>query len=373
MKDDRFEIQAALASLNERAKELNCLYEIDEIFRNYSSPLDEILISLCKAIPKGWQHVDICRAMIVYDGKEYRSEEFRKTELKQVARFECGKFSGEVNIFYIQTVRQEHRRIFLAEEQKLLNTIAHKLQEHIEYRMMKEVISRHPTSIAKSGVVATSDEIEYLRSLSLTDEHTELFTKLRLNFRKGETICKQGALTNHVFFQTAGLTKAYLESPHDSNFIFKMIRPFDFVGLSSLFGENTYQFTVSSMQNTCVYLIEKEVFKQVFLNNQTFAMHVMRWYSMNYEKLLVKISGISSKQSLGRVAEVLLYLSDQVFMSPIIESCISRKDIAEMAGLSTESAVRIMSDMKADNIIRTNKSEIEILNRAVLARLSQSV
>lgn len=372
MKDDRFEIQAALNSLNERAKELNCLYEVDEILKNYTAPVEEIFVLMCKAIPKGWQHVDICRALIVFDGNEYSAAEFKKTELRQSASFECSSVKGEVKVYYVKPVRQEHRSIFLAEEQKLLNTIAGKLQQHIEYRIMKDIIARHPGA-KKTNENVTDDEKEYLKSLSLTHEQIHAFTSLRLNFRKNETICKQGALTNHVFYQTSGLTKAYLESPHDSNFIFKVIPSFDFVGLSSLFGENTYQFTVSALKNTSVYLIEKDVFRQVFLSNQDFALHVMKWYSNNYEKLLVKISGISSKQSLGRIAEVLLHLSESVFMSSVIESCISRKDIAEMAGLSTESAVRIMSDLKADNIIKTNKSEIEIVNPAVLRKLSQSV
>jgi CRP/FNR family transcriptional regulator len=372
MKDDRYEIQAALNSLNERAKELNCLYEIDEILKCYSDPVEDIFKRLCKAIPKGWQHVDICRVIIFFDGREYSATDVKKTELRQVAAFECSSVKGEINVYYVKPVRQEHRSIFLPEEQKLLNTIAGKLQQHIEYRIMKDIIARQPGT-RKANDNATADERAYLKSLSLTEEQIELFTRLRLNFRKNETICKQGALTNHVFFQTSGLAKAYLESPHDSNFIFKVIRSFDFVGLSSLFGENTYQFTVSALQNTSVYLVEKDIFRQVFLANQDFALHVMKWYSQNYETLLVKISGISSKQSLGRIAEVLLHLSESVFMSNIIESCISRKDIAEMAGLSTESAVRIMSDLKADNIIRTNKSEIEIVNPAVLQKLSQSV
>ena len=373
MKDDRFEIQAALNSLNERAKELNCLYEVDEILKNYTIPVEEVFVSLCRSIPKGWQHVDICRAQIVFDDKEYSDVDVKKSELRQYSRFECGSVKGEINVYYVKPVRQEHRSIFLPEEQKLLNTIAGKLQQHIEYRIMKEIISHHPDAKLKSKGIATENEQVFLKSLSLTEEQIELFTGLRLNLRKNETICKQGAPTTHDFCQTSGLTKAYLESPHDSNFIFKMIRSYDFVGLSSLFGENTYQFTVSALQNTSVYLIEKEIFKQVFLANQDFAMQVMKWYSNNYEKLLIKISGMSSKQSLGRVAEVLLNLSEVVFISPVIESCISRKDIAEMAGLSTESAVRIMSDLKADNIIRTNKSEIEILNPIVLHKLSQSV
>ncbi|PKP21952.1 MAG: hypothetical protein CVU05_05735 [Bacteroidetes bacterium HGW-Bacteroidetes-21] len=374
MKEEKQILQSTLVDLNERAKELNCLYEVDEILRNYTSQVSEVFYQLTRVIPNGWQHNEICRALIKYDDKEYSLEEFKKTELKQKSAFECCGKHGELSVYYIKPVKQEHRTIFLNEEQKLLNTIAHKLQQHLEYRYMKELISQNNQPVSNRNYPGITDsEKEYLKSLFLNEEQIEMITKVRLSFRKGETICKQGALTNHIFLLTGGLSKAYLESPHDSNFIFKIIKPYDFIGLSSLFGENTYQFTVSALQNCSVYLVEKELFQNVFFQNQPFAKNIMKWYCTNYEKLLSKISDVSSKQSLGRIADVLLYLSEFVFVSTTIEGCISRKEIAEMAGLSTESAVRILSDMKADNIIRTNKSEIEILNIKVLKNLSLSV
>jgi len=373
MSSSESKLQTILVNLNERTKELNCLYEIDEVLRNYELPIQEILSKLCSVIPKGWQHNDICKAIIIYENKEFSFENFKKSELKQKSVFTIGNKKGEVHVYYIKPVKVHNKSIFLSEEQKLLNTIANKLANHLEHRALKSTIQ---TLTNDKNIKAVSNnfinEHAYFKGLGLSESQAEIFTKVKLNFKKGETLCKQGALTNYIYFQSNGLAKALLESLNDNNYIFKLIIPYDYIGLSSLFGESTHQFTVTALQDTSVFLIEKEVFQQIFFENKAFAAEIMKWYSNNYETLLSKMSNLSSKQSLGRIADVLIYLSNDIFKSDLIEGCISRRDIAEMAGLSTESAVRILSELKSDNIIKTNKSEIEILNHKALKAISIS-
>ena len=74
-----------LASLQERAKELNCLYRIDDILKNLDEPLDSIFARIIEALPPGWQYPDVCQAKITYDGKEYRSAEFQESPWRQSA------------------------------------------------------------------------------------------------------------------------------------------------------------------------------------------------------------------------------------------------------------------------------------------------
>ena len=66
----------------------------------------------------------------------------------------------------------------------------------------------------------------------------------------------------------------------------------------------------------------------------------------------------------------LLYLAENVFKSNIIDTRVTRKDIAEFSGLATENLVRILSELKKDNIIAINNRVIEILNFETLKMLS---
>lgn len=366
-------IKTVIHTLNERTKELNCLYLIDDILQDFNSPLESIFSKLNIVIPKSMQHVDICRSIIIYNDKEYFNEPFKKTELKLSAQSLSASKTIEVCVYYIKPVKIEHRTIFLPEEQKLINTLTEKIARYIEYCLLRETLNNKMASNdTKSDIIPAGNTETWLKSLSLSLENIQQITRVKIAFRKGETICKQGALTNHIMLLSEGLTKIYLESSHERNFIIKIIKPFDFIGLSSLYGENTYTFSAAALVPCSVYLVEKETLKNIFLKNSDFAYQTMKWFSQNFSLLLGKMSSVSNKQSLGRMADVLLYLAKDVFSNNTIEGCISRRDIAELAGLSTESAVRILSDFKSDNIVTLNRNEIQITNEELLRTISMA-
>jgi hypothetical protein len=58
-----------IVSLEERVRELNCIYEIEEILSNPEWNTAEALIEVIKVIPIGWQYPDICRIRIFYKEK----------------------------------------------------------------------------------------------------------------------------------------------------------------------------------------------------------------------------------------------------------------------------------------------------------------
>ena len=58
-------------SLEERVKELNCLYEIEEILNQPSNSVEAVLSNISKIIPIGFQFTEICRAKIKYRDAEF--------------------------------------------------------------------------------------------------------------------------------------------------------------------------------------------------------------------------------------------------------------------------------------------------------------
>ena len=73
MNDKKKSVDKLITSLQERAKELNCLYCIDEILKEMEDPLDVIFSKIIEAIPPGWQYPDVCQAKNIIDNKEYYS------------------------------------------------------------------------------------------------------------------------------------------------------------------------------------------------------------------------------------------------------------------------------------------------------------
>jgi CRP/FNR family transcriptional regulator len=211
---------------------------------------------------------------------------------------------------------------------------------------------------------------KWLKDLGLKEEEIEKFTRVQIKFKKGETMCKQGSITSYIMLVSEGLSKNYLEGNQERGFNFSIVKPFDFIGLSSLYGSSIYNFSGSALTPCTVYIIENSLMRTTILNNPEFTRNILDWYCTTTERHLKRLSCIANKQSLGRMAEILLYLKEDIFNSNLIKGNISRKDIAELAALSTESAVRILSELKKDNIINIINNNIEIVDEKLLKTLS---
>jgi CRP/FNR family transcriptional regulator len=155
-----------------------------------------------------------------------------------------------------------------------------------------------------------------------------------------------------------------VEGGGNKSYAFMLSKAFEFIGLSSLFGNN-YYFTTTALVPSTVFLVEKETVIKLLHSNPKFNRSLMKWYCDSYKLLFQKMSALSLKQTVGRLADALLYLSE-VFESDLIPPSISRKDIAEIGGMSNENAVRILSDFKSEKIVKSTTAGLEILNKQVL-------
>lgn len=78
-------IDKLLHDLSERAKELNCLYQIEELLKDYGRELDEVLSKVVEAIPAGWQFSDVCCCKLDYGDHAYCSSNFAHSPWSQTA------------------------------------------------------------------------------------------------------------------------------------------------------------------------------------------------------------------------------------------------------------------------------------------------
>jgi CRP/FNR family transcriptional regulator len=77
------------------------------------------------------------------------------------------------------------------------------------------------------------------------------------------------------------------------------------------------------------------------------------------------------KQMHGRLADVLLYLDTMKYNNKSIFTYLSRKEISDFAGLSTESTVKLLKGFEQDGLIRLVDKDIEVLKRENLIEISK--
>jgi len=207
----------------------------------------------------------------------------------------------------------------------------------------------------------------------LTTEETELIraSKTQVLFRRDDNLTKQGAFASYVLFIITGLAKQYLEGDGMKNFNLRIIRPGEFVGLSAVFTENIFNYSSIALTDCQVFLVEKEAIAKVIKQNGMFGYNIIKTYCEQNAALFNTISNLNYKQMNGRMADTLLYIESLKSENAAIFQLLSRKDIAEFAGVSTESAVKLLKSFEKDGLIRLDDKDITLLNHNALRELSR--
>jgi len=114
-----------IRGLQERAKELLCLYQVGEILRSKDFPWDEKLSKIVEAIPPGWQYPEACAARISFGGQTLQSSGFVETPWIMTASVKIREEEmGMLEVVYTEERPPADEGPFLREERRLLDTLA---------------------------------------------------------------------------------------------------------------------------------------------------------------------------------------------------------------------------------------------------------
>ncbi len=190
-------------------------------------------------------------------------------------------------------------------------------------------------------------------------------------YKKGEIICKQGSFASKIIFLSDGLVKVYLEG-NPKNLILTITPENNLVGLSSIFdGNNTFLYSVSPYVDSWAKLIDINVFKQLLRQNAAFASMIINILNENTAQAYGRFFCLTRKQLHGRMADIMLCLSNRIFKSLEFELPLSRNDLGDLTGMSTESVIRIMKEFKDDKLIEVSGKKITILDPDRMIKISE--
>ncbi len=156
-----------VSALQERAKELSCLYRVEELLSVPNRPIEEVLLGIVEAIPPGWQYPEICQVRIRYKGETYAKNGFVETQWVQSAEIIVqDAVVGSISVFYTEETPLLDEGPFLKEEAKLIKTIAGRLGLFITHNKVKgmfDTVSKSGESIEENGVSEWRVAIDLLR------------------------------------------------------------------------------------------------------------------------------------------------------------------------------------------------------------------
>ncbi len=190
-------------------------------------------------------------------------------------------------------------------------------------------------------------------------------------YLKGEQISREGDPIKEFLYMKEGLVKLSRNPGGEKEQIISFSKPFDFVSILSVFSSENYQYTVSAIEDSVVCILDLDVVINKARKNALFAVDLMSRISGATDKIIIDNLEIKRKQLRGRVAHVLLYFSDSIYGRDEFNLPISRREIAEYIGMTTENVIRTLSEFRKDNIIKIYGKDILIADRKRLENISQ--
>jgi CRP/FNR family transcriptional regulator len=208
---------------------------------------------------------------------------------------------------------------------------------------------------------------------SLTKEEHDVMNrnKTEVDFKTGETIYKQGTASNYLIFLLDGMAKVLIEGDHDKNLILRLVKPFQILDFPALFDDNMLFRSSVAVMDSRACLIDIDVFKTIVFSNKKYVPLLFKHMNQSQKYYSTRLINLIYKNMEARIADALLYLVNEVYYSRVFTLTISRKDLAELAGMSKESTSRILSQLKEQEILRIKGKNIEVIDKKHLEYLSQ--
>jgi pyruvate,water dikinase len=199
--------------LTERAKELNCLYQIEELLRDTDSETAAVLQKVVEVMPSGWQYAPLCRARLSLQDASFGTEGFKETRCCQSSPIMSeGAELGRIQICYSGEVGHcGESDPFLPEEQKLLNTIADRLGHYLFQRKLKAAVEQW--SDARRQLEAQTKKQWQIVIELLEKSDTKLLAKITrkmLNY-----LCWTGIEEARELLQSIGFERSAGEGPEE--------------------------------------------------------------------------------------------------------------------------------------------------------------
>jgi CRP-like cAMP-binding protein len=203
------------------------------------------------------------------------------------------------------------------------------------------------------------------------EEFNSLFELSKQNtYRKGEVLFKQGIKTNHLVFLTHGIVK-FVYDNNGKDLIATIDKAQTLLGLANILNEDVNIFSIIAVEECRGCIIDLNKFKALLLNNRRFMLEIMGISTQMFRQSILNFISIAHKQSNGRIADILLFLSHNIYKSKTFTLSLSRQELADFAGCSKELIIHTMQKFNSDGILAISGKNIEILDIERLHSISK--
>jgi CRP-like cAMP-binding protein len=191
-------------------------------------------------------------------------------------------------------------------------------------------------------------------------------------FKKGDIIIHEGSLNSNIIYLKSGLVKEYVRTSGDKEQILQIVKKHSYLGLPSLFGDKVNHYSYAALEDIKVCYIDIAMFKKLIKKNGDFAYEILVSVSRDSLNNFHRFMSQSQKKTYGKVADAILYFSRIIYENNEFEIPFTRQELADLIGISRESASRVLLKLKEDGILSIDERLVKINDLDLLHQISRN-
>jgi len=191
--------------------------------------------------------------------------------------------------------------------------------------------------------------------------------------KKGEVLFEEGDHINGVFCISDGICKVSKMSSNGRDQIVHLVHKGDILGERSLINDEVANLKATAINDMEVCFIPRDEIINDLKQNADFSMNVLKDLADSLKGADNVIVDMAQKTVKQRLAEMLINLEVKFGhnIDNVLNIHLSREDIASIIGTATESAIRLLSEFKKEDVISLKGKNISLINIPELKKIAQ--
>lgn len=226
-----------------------------------------------------------------------------------------------------------------------------------------ELLSAIKSRLKRSEIFDSLTEhknINIIDKIKIDDLETVFDGKEKFIFNRGATIFCEGNNSNHIFFIIKGEVKTFKNNEDGKELITAIFKKRDFFGFTSFVKNMSYDENAVATKKTTLLKITKQEFYELINQNPQLAINFIDILSQNLENVKNHLIHLAYDSVRKKTADALLELYRLNNQNLVIE--MSRSNLASLIGIAKETLIRTLSHFKEEEIIKTDRKSIIIIN-----------
>lgn len=219
-------------------------------------------------------------------------------------------------------------------------------------------------SVTLSCDTCDINSISVFNKLTIDELNLLNFEKVCQIYKKGTIIYNEGSRISGCFCIFNGIIKLYKTGFEGREHIIRFAQRGDIIGYRSLLSNDVACHTAKVLEDARVCYISGDTFFKLLESNSKFSLEMLKLACIELGEANAFIADISQKTIRERLAEALLILIDSFGLDEDknLKIILTREELSNIIGTTTESVSRLLSEFKDNNWIEINSRKIKVLD-----------